>query len=129
MADTNFHTPDDTLSYIAPIGQFVPYTFLRCRTPSPILPNHLHPVADLCHAVGPFVLVRFLSGCIGQKFTLFSSCMAVHRIASHLHHSSLTSPHQRTNTVLFAFLLPVPVSFRRRCRLNHPQILFIRPSR
>lgn len=74
MDDTSLHIPDDTLSYIAPIGESCTrYLWSRCRISSPILPNHLYPVSDLCHAVGPFVMVLFLSSCIGQKFILFSS--------------------------------------------------------
>lgn len=75
MESTSLQTPDDALSYIAPIGEFVPYT---CNVTASH-PTIRTRVRSLQH--------RWLLSClseIGQTLLLFSCCLACRLTSPHL---------------------------------------------
>lgn len=80
MESTSLQTPDDALSYIAPIGEFVPYT-CNVTASHPTIRTRVRSLQR-----------RWLLFClseIGQTLLLFSCCLARRLTSPHL---SLTIP-------------------------------------
>lgn len=75
MESTSLQTPDDALSYIAPIGEFVPYT---CNVTASH-PTIRTRVRSLQRRWLPFCLSE-----IGQTLLLFSCCLACRLTSPHL---------------------------------------------
>lgn len=85
MESTNLQTPDDALSYIAPIGEFVPYT-CHVTASHPTIRTRVRSLQR-----------RWLLFClseIGQTLLLFSCCLASRVVSLHLtsHHPKCHMP-------------------------------------
>lgn len=75
MESTSLQTPDDALSYIAPIGEFVPYT-CNVTASHPTIRTRVRSLQR-----------RWLLSClseIGQTLLLFSCCLACRLTSPHL---------------------------------------------
>lgn len=75
MESTSLQTPDDALSYIAPIGEFVPYT-CNVTASHPTIRTRVRSLQR-----------RWLLFClseIGQTLLLFSRCLACRLTSPHL---------------------------------------------
>lgn len=83
MEGTNLQTPDDALSFIAPIGEFVPYT---CHVTAS------HPtIRTRVRSLQRRWLLLCLSD-IGQTLLLFSCCPRVVSLHLTSHHPNCEMP-------------------------------------